>query len=309
MNMSVFKKIFVRMMSGLLVMLSVISGIAFARFYVVPPEVSTTIEPAVQGRTNILCLATDAGGLLTDTIMVVSLDSSRKLINILSIPRDTRVNISGFGYQKINSAYAFGRKDERHEATIKCVKEIVGLPINYYAVIGPNSFRDIVDALGGVWFDVPQRMRYSDPVQKLYIDLYPGEQLLDGDKAEQLTRFRGYPNADLGRVETQQKFVSALFEQKLKPEYIMKSPEIYTKLSNSISTNVRVSDFPVFTQFLGMISKDAMQTFELPGGAQTISGISYFVYDAAATKELVQQEFLGIKPESDTFEDDESVEE
>ena len=307
MNMSLFKKIFIRMMAGLLIILSLISGIAFARFYIVPPEQIEVLDRPVQGRINILCLATDASGLLTDTIMLVSLDSKRNLVNILSIPRDTRIHMDGYGYQKINSAFAFGKEGERHENSIKYVKEVIGLPITYYAVIRPNAFRDIIDALGGVWFDVPQRMRYTDPVQKLYIDLYPGEQLLDGDKAEQFTRFRSYPGGDLARITAQQKFVAALFEQKLKPEYILKSPDLYKSLSKSIDTNIRIADFPVFTNFLGMVNKDAMQTFELPGSAPTIGGISYFVYDVEATKELIEREFLGIKPEGESEEDLEGV--
>ena len=301
MNMSIFNKIFIRMMAGLLIMISIISGIAFARFYIVPPEDNDVITPpAAKGRINMLCLATDAGGMLTDTIMVVSFDSERKLINLLSIPRDTRLHLGPkYGYNRINAAYSVGDPKARHENTIKYVKELTGLPIHYYAVIKPNGFRNIIDALGGVWFDVPQRMRYSDPVQSLYIDLYPGEQLLDGDKAEQFTRFRTYLNGDLDRIKAQQNFVAALFEQKLKPEYIFKSPDIFSKVSDSIDTNIRISDFPVFTQFMGMLNKDSMHTFELPGEARTISGASYFICDVEATNELIEAEFLNKKQISD----------
>jgi len=304
MNMSLFGKIFTRMMAVLFASLSLMCGIAFARFYVVPPDPVVKMDPKVDGRVNILCLATDASGMLTDTIMIASLDSRRSVVNLLSIPRDTRVHMGPkYGYQRINAAYSVGDPDTRHENTIKYVKEVTGgvLPINYYVLIKPAGFRNIIDALGGVWFDVPQRMHYEDPAQNLYINLYPGEQLLDGDKAEQFTRFRTYPEGDLARIAAQQNFVKALFEQKLKPEYILKSPEIYSKLEKAFDTDIRISDFPVFKDYMGKLNKESMVTFELPGAPQWINGASYFMYDLNAAKELIEMEFLGKKPDDIEF--------
>ena len=128
---------------------------------------------------------------------------------------------------------------------------LTGLPVHYYVVVNPDGFRRIIDTLDGVWIDVPIRMYYSDPDQGLYIDLKPGYQLLDGKKAEQFCRFRsGYANADLGRIEAQQNFVKALFEQKLKPEYLMKSGEIYQHIEDCVDTNFSVSDIPIFLKML-----------------------------------------------------------
>lgn len=253
----------------------------------------SSMDVAIGGRINVMIMATDKGGLLTDTMMLASCDSDRKQINIMSFPRDTRVQY-GRGYQKLNAVYALGKEGERHEGTIEYIKELTGLPVHYYVVVNPDGFRRIIDTLEGVWLDVPIRMYYTDPDQGLYIDLQPGYQLLDGKKAEQFCRFRsGYANADLGRIEAQQNFVRALLEQKLKPEYLMKSGEIFQHISDCVDTNFTVSDIPIFLKIFDSLKGDGIRTFEMPMNTQTINGASYVICDVAKTRELIQTEFIG----------------
>jgi LCP family protein required for cell wall assembly len=294
MDKKVFKDIFKRIMSVALIVFAIACGIGFAFVYIAPASMTAqnSMEPVVGGRVNVLLLATDESGLRTDTIMLASFDSNRHLLNILSIPRDTRL-IIGKHAQKINAAFALGDKNNRQDNTIKYVKELTGLPINYYAVIHPKGFRDVIDSLGGVYIDVPIRMYYSDPDQDLLIDLKPGYQKLDGKKAEQFTRFRSYPTGDLGRVDAQRKFIEALFEQKLKPEYILKSGELFNKISKSVNTNFKMSDIPLLIKLLQPMNKDSLRTFEMPGGPQMVSGISYVISDVPKTRELINKEFLG----------------
>jgi LCP family protein required for cell wall assembly len=296
-----FKTIFKRIMSVTLIVFAIACGVGFAFVYIAPASFlgSSSIEPVVGGRVNILLLATDESGLRTDTIMFASFDSDRHLLNIMSIPRDTRLLI-GKSHQKINAAFALGDKDKRQDTTIKYVKELTGMPVNYYAVVHPKGFRDVIDTLGGVYLDVPSRMYYKDPEQDLYIDLKPGYQKLDGDKAEQYTRFRSYPTGDLGRVEAQQRFIKALFEQKLKPEYILKSGELFSKLSQAIKTNFKMSDIPLLIKLLQPMTKESLRTYEMPGAPQMVSGISYVICDIAKTKELINTEFLGKAPKEPT---------
>lgn len=255
------------------------------------------------GMVNILLLGVDKGGMRSDTIMLASLNGRTGEVNVLSIPRDTRILV-GNHYQKINATVGIGAQEvskgnlnEPEELIVQKVKLLTGLPIHYFMSIDFNGFKEVIDALGGVDFDVPVRMKYSDPVQDLYIDLQPGFQHLDGDAAHDLVRFRSYPTGDLGRIETQQAFMKALIEQKLTAKNLMKVDEIFDVVCRNVRTNYTAKDL---IRHLGAISKidaDSVTMHQLPGSAQYIGGISYYICDSAATQELVETVF---NPSSDT---------
>ena len=166
------------------------------------------------GMVNILLLGVDEGGNRSDTIMLVSLNGKTNKVNILSIPRDTRVPV-GRGYQKINAAIGIGKQEvakgnlqEPEELSVEKVKMLTGLPIHYFMSIDFDGFKEVIDVLGGVDFEVPFNMVYDDPVQNLHINLKAGMQHLDGEAAHDFVRFRqgnpghkGYATGDLGRIE------------------------------------------------------------------------------------------------------------
>ena len=139
-------------------------------------------------------------------MFVVHFDSEEQRTSLVSMPRDTRVKIASDVvsymekeskyYQsptKLNAVHAYVGKEKGPEMTVKQLEDILGIEIDHYVKVDLNAFRKIVDAIGGVEVDVPQNMFYEDPYQDLYINLKKGPQLLDGDKAEQLVRFRSYP--------------------------------------------------------------------------------------------------------------------
>ncbi len=296
MNSKTFFSTLKRILAVALCLFTVAAGARLSYLYIDPEKRTApgSMEVVVGGRINVMILATDKSGLLTDTMMLASCDSDRKEINVMSFPRDTRVQL-GRGYQKLNAVYALGGNENRHENTIKYIRELTGMPIHYYVVVKPDGFREIIDLLGGVWIDVPMRMYYTDPDQGLYIDLQPGYQLLDGEKAEQFTRFRsGYANADLGRIEAQQNFVKALLEQKLKPEYFMKAGEIYQQMVKMVDTNFSVSDVPIFLKIFQSLDANGINTYRMPLRTETINGISYVICDIEETKKLIDTEFLGV---------------
>lgn len=165
------------------------------------------------------------GGGNTDTIMLASYDIPNQQLSVMSIPRDTLVNVS-WDIKKINSVYnMYGGGDEGMEALKEEVSQLVGFIPDYTFVVEWEAVGKLVDAVGGVYFDVPRRMYYNDLSQNFKIDLQEGYQLIDGDKAMQLLRWRhnsddngnilnsGYANGDLGRIETQQAFLQAAIEQ------------------------------------------------------------------------------------------------
>ena len=256
------------------------------------------------GMVNILLLGVDKGGMRSDTIMLASLNGRTGKLSVMSIPRDTRVRVGNY-YQKINAAIGIGAQEvkkgnlkEPEELTVQKVKLLTGMPIHYFMSIDFDGFKEVIDALGGVEFDVPFRMKYDDPVQNLHIDLQPGLQVLDGEAAHDFVRFRkgnagypGYAMGDLGRIEAQQAFIKALIQQKVNAKYLLKADELFDVVVRNVRTNYTAKDL---IRHLGAISKvdsGLMTMYQLPGAAQTIGGVSYFLCDERATQELVDTVF------------------
>lgn len=254
------------------------------------------IEPVdeVTGKVNVLVLGVDNEGLRTDTMIVASFDTDDGTVDILSIPRDTRMYI-GSRYQKINAAHAISKKSGKiagPEGSIEAVTRLTGIPINYYVEFSFKAFRETIDALGGVYYNVPQNMNYEDPTQDLYIHLKQGYQLLDGDKAEQLVRFRSYPEGDIKRVKVQQDFIKELASQKLNAGIIGKLTDLYKTLSKNIKSNFTVSDIAKYASPLMNLKLENLTAYSLPGDySGSEYEASYWLADMKATKELIETVF------------------
>ena len=187
-------------------------------------------------RVLLLGISRDLDIELTDTIIVASYNPNTQKATLLSIPRDTYIGKNkkkATGSNKINAMYTIKGGPE---GTLEAVNEITGLDIQYYAVVETNALIKLVDAIGGVNYNVPIDMDYDDPTQDLHIHLTAGEQLIDGEKAEYLLRFRhnndgtSYPTEygdnDIGRMRTQREFLSETMRQTLKIENVFKLGEI-----------------------------------------------------------------------------------
>lgn len=198
---------------------------------------------AVESFTGLL-VGLDKSKGLTDVLMVGVLDAEKNTIHVISVPRDLEIDFSDENFRhikennpnnnimfcKLNEVYSNVGHDERaFEDLREIISIIVGRKIDYMARIDVDGFSQLVDTIGGVEFDVPERMYYSDPFQDLYIDLQPGLQMLDGDKAEQLVRYRHYKMGDLQRIQVQQEFMVALFEKVMEIKDFSKIKELATK--------------------------------------------------------------------------------
>ena len=154
----------------------------------------------------------------SDTLFVVSINEEEKKASILSIPRDTRVEMEQGTYEKINHAYAYGG----HEYTRALLEKLLATRLDGYVLVDIHAFERMIDAMGGVDIEVEKRMQYEDPWDEdggLVIDLEPGEQHLDGQGAMQYVRFRD-DEGDIGRVARQQKFLQAMLTRAASPEVI-----------------------------------------------------------------------------------------
>ncbi|NLM50232.1 MAG: LCP family protein [Clostridiaceae bacterium] len=247
-------------------------------------EISVKKEKELKA--NILLLGKDVvSGGLTDVMMVFMVNVPKNQVNVISIPRDTKIKVNGKTH-KINAAFKIGKED----GAIKAVKEVLGIPIHYYCAIDTKAFRDIIDALGGVEFELKRDYDYDDPYQDLHIHLKKGFQVLDGKKAEQLVRYRhDYARGDYQRIEVQQEFFQELIKQKLNPKYISKVPEIYQIVSKNITTNMTVMDAKTLAGAALKIGVENIKTITLPGEARMTNGAWYFIHDPEQISSLIDR--------------------
>lgn len=248
-----------------------------------------------KGRVNILLLGTDArkGEKMarTDTIMLASVDTEKKLVSILSIPRDTRVRIPGHGYEKINSATLYGGPS----LAMRTISELLGIRVNSYVMMDYHGFKEIVDSLGGVTMDVKERMYHHDPQDggAYTIDLRPGVQRLDGSKALQFVRYRGYALGDIERTGQQQEFVSALVKEVMQPSTVVKLPSMVASFSRAVETNLSFMEMQRLAFTAAKMTDASLLTQTLPGKFLNYDGGSYWEVDSEQARIVIASMYEG----------------
>ncbi|MBD1873335.1 LCP family protein [Nodosilinea sp. FACHB-131] len=225
----------------------------------------------------------------TDTLLLVRVDAEAGTLNVMSIPRDTRVQIPGFGMDKINQANVLGGP----ELVAQTVGYNLGnIQIDRYVRINTSAFREMVDLVGGIEVNVPTRMEYTDRTQGLYIDLYPGWQTLNGDQAEQFARYRK-DSGDIGRVQRQQMLLKALRERLTNPAVLPKLPQALRVVERYVDTNLTLEEMLAIANFGLEMDSDQLQMVMLPGRFSTPAefNASYWLpnWEASAT---VMQNFF-----------------
>jgi len=227
---------------------------------------------------------------LTDTMLLLRFDPQRQKLTMLSIPRDTRTDIEGYGEKKINEANALGGP----ALTAETVSHLLeGVAIDRYVRINVQGVEKLIDALGGVTVYVPKDMKYQDFSQHLYIDLKKGEQHLNGEKFLQFARFRYDAKGDIGRIQRQQQLMRSLVEQTLKPATLLKIPDIIEVIRNSIDTNLSLEELLALAGFASKTERADVQMLLLPGdfNGDGRQGISYWLPNQSKIQELVAQHF------------------
>lgn len=225
----------------------------------------------------------------TDTLLLVRVDAEAGTLNVMSIPRDTRVQIPGYGMDKINEANVLGGPEL---VTQTLGYNLGNIRVDRYVRINTAAFREMVDLVGGIEVNVPQRMEYTDQTQGLYIDLYPGWQTLNGDQAEQFARFRK-ESGDIGRVQRQQLLLKALRERLTNPTVIPKLPQALRVLQRYVDTNLTLEEMLAIANFGLEIQPDQLQMVMLPGRFSTTTEFiaSYWLPNWDASAAIVQNFF------------------
>ena len=250
---------------------NIIPGLEF-----VVPEIQSTF----------LVMGLDEKEGLADVNMVVHLDTARERIDLISIPRDTKVvpdeelteelaedgiylnDVDGrpANTYKLTEFHNLVGPEHAAEYQVKVIEDMLGIKIDYYAEVTIDTFIMLVDAVGGVDMEIrPEGLHYSDPTQDLYIDIDGGMQHLDGAEAEQVVRFRSYPDGDLGRIEVQQQFMQALYNQIVyNSNFIELAPALAELFITSVNTNFTVADMGAYLPYIYEVQNYDFNTYILP---------------------------------------------
>lgn len=237
----------------------------------------------------------------SDTMIVCSYDPKTQQASMLSIPRDTFIgentNRAKAG-NKLNSFYSNGSTPEK---TMEAINEVTGLNISKYVLIDTKALKELVDIIGEVEFNVPINMNYDDDSQQLYIHLQKGVQKLNGDKVEQLVRFRHnndgstypyeYGIEDYGRMRTQRELIKTILKQTVQFKNVKEIGKIMDLAEKYIQTNMNFSELKNYIPYIVNINIDSIQTEQLPGESKVLNGIWFFLNDKDKTEEVVNRLF------------------
>lgn len=254
----------------------------------------------VKNLPKIYCVLLGQSENLTDTIMIAEYDPQEQQASILSIPRDTFIGYDktkATAWDKINAVYQTGP-----ENVLKEINELTGLDIKYYLKVDTKAFKVLVDEIGGVTFDVPIDMKYDDNRQNLHINLKAGEQLLDGDKAEQLVRFRHnndgttypaeYGMEDEGRMRTQREFLTALAKQTLKVENIFKINDFIDIANEYVETNIDFDVVKDYVPYIVEFNMEELKTGQVPGKSELTNGVWVYIANQLELNEMIDDLFI-----------------
>ena len=196
----------------------------------------------------------------SDTNILVAVDVANSSIYGVSIPRDTKAIINGEA-RKINYAYNAGGTALMAET----ISDQLGIPVDYTVQVDLQGFVALVDAIGGVTFDVPVDMHYEDPYQDLYIHIDKGVQTLNGENAMKVVRFRsGYASQDLGRMQTQQAFLKAAAKQTLTPSNLNKIDDFVKIFQSYVETDLTLGNLAWLGKEAIAMGSDAVSFSTLP---------------------------------------------
>lgn len=227
---------------------------------------------------TVLILGRDTGGGgNTDTMLLASYDVTNQKASVMSIPRDTMVNVP-WDIKRINSVYNYyGGGDKGIQYLYKEIAQLVGFEPDFQVIVEWDAVGAIVDAIGGVYFDVPLDMNYKDPYQDLVIQQKKGYRLLSGDDAMQVLRYRhdnnmkhGYAEGDLGRIKTQQAFLKAMVEQVLQPKNMTKAGPLIEAFNKNVETDLSFQNILWFAKaaVLGGLKMEDVNFVTMPNSAK-----------------------------------------
>jgi len=238
----------------------------------------------VSDRTTVLLLGIDEQNQ-SDVNLIMTVDASSRMIDVISVPRDTRITLPASdlnelrdlgrivpqsGVMRLGNLYGIAGSQHAPRFVVRHLSTVFGIEIDNYVVIELSAFRNIIDAIfpTGVEFNVPRRMYYNPEDEDFVIDLQPGRQRLNGRQAEALVRYRySLPNADLGRIAIQQDFMRAMFTQAINDNAIRANftGAITTAHASVTATDITVGDALGMVPIVEALTNGSIRFHMLPG--------------------------------------------
>ena len=237
------------------------------------------VDP-VHGTVNVLVVGLDNvdGGSRTDSIALAIFDAENKAVRVAAIPRDSRVQIPGRGWDKINHAYVYGGINLLEDTVVN----LTGMAVNYFVIVNYKSFPRIIDLIGGVDIYVEKRLKYTDYSGKLFINIPKGQQHLDGKTALEYVRFRHDPLGDIGRVQRQQKFMDIVLAKLKSPSILPRIPALIDEVVSAVDTDLTPLEALRLMQFANALPQDRIRMFMAPGKSGYSGNLSYWILDTVA---------------------------
>ncbi len=250
-------------------------------------------------RINILVLGCDELKFAkhADVIMLLSYEPRTRFLDILSIPRDTKVpcsrELSWRGYRKISEIYALVYKKSKtiREACLsskKTIENVLEMEIPFYLQINYQGVIDIVDTIGGVTVNIDEPMDYDDEAGDFHIHFTVGEKGLNGNEVLKYIRFRDRLLGDRGRIERQQRLLKLLTGKLRDAKILLKFPQIYRNIRDNIWTNLNFWDFLALANEVRSFHYENLRVQSLPGKSEYIRGTDYWIPDEKMSEEVVQ---------------------
>ncbi len=315
------RKVTTRLVTFIIIVLLAVAAIVFYKMTVVPPNIVTptpgteTTEPSPSatpgevdttptpsktpienvrqdGMYTFLLVGNDQGYGNTDTLIVGRLDTKNHKLNLISIPRDTMVNVE-WPVKKVNTIQAFS--DNGIDGLLDGISDLLGFKVDSYISVNLKGFKALVQAIGGVYFDVPQDMKYVDPTQNLVIDISEGYQLLGPEQAEGVVRFRsGYVAGDIKRIEVQQDFIMALIKQCLSMDKLATNIDDYAEIFKTyVTTDLTIGNLVWYGQEILKLSPADITFGTVPENYNdSVRGLSYCTIYCTIKSSLFRGAFL-----------------
>lgn len=254
-----------------------------------PIEVADDRKP---GQYTFLIMGSDDGNGNTDVMMVATLDTVEYTLNVVNIPRDTLMNVS-WTPRKVNTLYSVSKKKDGKVETggqgaIDKLADILGYKLDFFVLVDLDAFVTLVDEVGGIYYDVPRNMNYDDDAQNLHIHISKGPQTLKGKDALGVVRWRqnndetgkitgGYPDGDIGRIDTQQDFLKEAVRQILENKKSISVKGMADIVLNNVDTNLKLNEMIWLAQELLKLDAEKVTFATLPGNYNDYVGKQSYV--------------------------------
>lgn len=241
---------------------------------------------------NFLFAVYDKKGISVDTVILGRLDTAKGELDIVNIPRDTLVNVS-WDLKRLSTVMLNENKDAQR--FLNEISSILGFSLDYYAFIEAKTVADLIDAMGGIYYTVPRNMNYDDDASGAHVNISTGLQWLNGTKALQMLKFRignngsGYPNGELGRIETVQDFLLTVFRLFAEKGEVVNETELINIILEESDGNLSEECLRSFCEMLPEMNEENVRFATMPGENVRIKSTVYYEISAVEWAEMVNE--------------------